>query len=293
VAQRLNRLGHEVTIYEKAPQLCGLLRFGIPHFKLNKSVIDRRLSVMEAEGIHFVPNAEVGLSVSIETLRQSYDALCICIGSGEPRDLPIEGRQLSGVHFALDFLIQQNKRLAGLPITEPEILAKGKRVLVIGGGDTGADCVGTANRQGAVSVTQVEILPQPPVDENPETPWPYWPNILKTSTSHEEGCTRLWSLSAKRFLGQNGQVTGAELVEMDWVKDPVSGQTVPRETPHTTLIEADLVLLAMGFVHPVHEGLLDDLKVAYDRRGNVAVDGQGIALPGVFAAGGAASEPVW
>jgi glutamate synthase (NADPH/NADH) small chain len=288
-AQRLNRMGHEVTIYEKAPQLGGLLRFGIPNFKLNKSVIDRRLSVMEAEGIHFVPNAEVGVSVSIDTLRQSYDALCICIGSGEPRDLPIEGRQLAGIHFALDFLIQQNRRLAGLPITEPEILAKGKRVLVIGGGDTGADCVGTANRQGAISVTQIEILPQPPVDDNPDTPWPYWPNILKTSTSHEEGCKRLWSLSAKRFLGQNGQVTSAELVEMDWVKDPVSGQMVPRETSHTTLMETDLVLLAMGFVHPVHEGLLDELKVSYDRRGNVAVDGQGVALPGVFAAGDAAS----
>jgi len=288
-AYNLNRMGHEVTVYEKAPQIGGLLRFGIPNFKLNKNVIDRRLALMEAEGIHFVTNAEVGKTISVKEIKSKSDAICITIGAGKARDLVAEGRDLNGVHFALDFLIQQNRLLAGLPIEGQEINAKGKRVLVIGGGDTGSDCVGTSNRQGALEITQIEILPKPPVGENPQTPWPNWPNILKTSSSHEEGCTRRWSLTTKRFVGKNGQLTGVEIAEVEWNVD-ANGRYVMTETGKTETIKADLVFLAMGFVHPEHEGLLDELSVAYDTRGNVSVGKQNeSSVKGVFACGDAAT----
>ncbi|MDP4278183.1 MAG: glutamate synthase subunit beta, partial [Bacteroidota bacterium] len=253
-AKNLNRKGHEVTVYEKAPQIGGLLRFGIPNFKLNKNIIDRRIELMEAEGVKFVPNAEIGSGKTFKEILDSSDAVCVCIGSGVPRDIQAEGRELKGIHFALDFLKQQNYRMAGLPFKEEDINAKGKRVLVIGGGDTGSDCVGTANRQGAKEVTQIEILPKPPEFENPDTPWPNWPNVLKTSTSHEEGCNRKWCLTAKRFIGKNGQLSEVEVVEVEWTKDPASGRFCMKETGNVQTIKADLVLLAMGFVHPAHEG---------------------------------------
>jgi len=290
VAYRLNRLGHEVTVYEKDPQVGGLMRFGIPDFKLNKNIIDRRLEQMEAEGITFVTNAEVGKTISIKDLKTQFDAVCITIGAGVPRDLKVEGRELNGVHFALDFLFQQNYRLAGLPIEGPEITAKGKRVLVIGGGDTGSDCVGTSNRQGATEVTQIEILTMPPVGDNPATPWPNWPNILKTSSSHEEGCIRRWCLTTNRFIGKDGQLTGVEIAEVEWVTDPKTGRQSMQPTLKTEILEADIVFLAMGFTNPVHEGLLNELTVEYDARGNVKTGANNeSSLKGVFAAGDAAT----
>lgn len=290
-AYNLNRKGHEVTVYEKSPKVGGLLRFGIPDFKLNKNIIDRRLGLLEDEGVKFVTNAEVGKDISIEQIRKENDAVCITIGAGEPRDLKAEGRELKGIHYALDFLKQQNRRLAGLPIKGEEINAKGKRVLVIGGGDTGSDCVGTANRQGAIEITQIEILPKPPENENPLTPWPLYPNVLKTTSSHEEGCVRRWSLSTRKFIGDSkGNLTGVEIVEVEWEKDPKTGRQMMKEVGKPEIIKADLVFLCMGFVHPVHEGLLDGLKLTYDKRGNVLVNADGeSSAEGIFAAGDAAT----
>jgi glutamate synthase (NADPH) small chain len=289
-AYRLNRLGHEVTVYERDPHIGGLMRFGIPDFKLNKNIIDRRLVQMEAEGIKFVTNAEVGKNIAIKDLKAQYDAICITIGAGVPRDLKVEGRELNGIHFALDFLFQQNYRLAGLPIEAPEITAKGKRVLVIGGGDTGSDCVGTSNRQGAIEVTQIEILPMPPVGDNPATPWPNWPNVLKTSSSHEEGCIRRWCLTTNRFIGKDGKLTGVEIAEVEWVTDPATGRQNMKPTGKTETLEVDIVFLAMGFTNPVHEGLLNELTVEYDARGNVKTNVKNeSSLKGIFAAGDAAT----
>lgn len=289
-ANRLNQMGHEVTVYEKDPEIGGLMRFGIPNFKLNKNIIDRRLAILKAEGIHFVTSAEVGKNIQIKDLQKSNDAVCITIGAGEPRNLDIEGRDIKGVYFALEFLKQQNQVLEGLPIDGEEITAKGKHVLVIGGGDTGSDCVGTSNRQGALDVTQIEILPKPPEGENPQTPWPFWPNILKTSSSHEEGCIRRWCLTTKRFIGQDGHLTGVEIAEVEWCKNPSNGCFMMKETGKTEILKVDLVLLAMGFVHPEHEGLLNELNVVYDKRGNVSVGVQNnSSVEGVFAAGDAAT----
>ncbi|GHT42218.1 dihydropyrimidine dehydrogenase subunit A [Bacteroidia bacterium] len=285
-ADMLNRQGHSVTVYEKDESIGGLLRLGIPDFKLNKDIIDRRLAILKEEGILFETGVEVGKAVSAAQLLAQFDAVCLAIGAGVPRDLPIEGRNLSGIHFALDFLKQQNRTVAG-QTTPPaqQISAKGKKVLVIGGGDTGSDCVGTSIRQKATSVTQIEILPQPPEDTNPDTPWPQYPNILKTSSSHKEGCTRRWSLASKRFIGENGALTGVEVVEVEWTKDE-SGRFTMHETGKPEIIPADLVLLSMGFTSPVHEGLLDDLGVKYDARGNVeAVKANESSVKKVFVAG--------
>ncbi|MDR0768989.1 MAG: glutamate synthase subunit beta [Dysgonamonadaceae bacterium] len=269
-ADILNRKGHRVTVYEKDEAIGGLLRLGIPDFKLSKEIIDRRLKFLEAEGIIFKTGIEVGKNLSAGELLSSFDAVCLTTGAGVPRDLPVEGRDLKGIHFALDFLKQQNRIVAGQTIQASGLIsAKGKKVLVIGGGDTGSDCVGTSIRQKAASVTQIEILPQPPVAENPDTPWPYYPNILKTSSSHEEGVLRRWSLASKRFIGTKGKLTGVEVVEVEWTKDE-SGRFAMKETGKQEVIPADLVLLSMGFTQPVHEGLLDDLGVKYDARGNVA-----------------------
>ena len=285
-ADLLNRQGHSVTVYEKDESIGGLLRLGIPDFKLNKDIIDRRLAILKAEGIRFETGVEVGKTVSAAQLLAQFDAVCLAVGAGVPRDLPIEGRNLSGIHFALDFLKQQNRTVAG--VTTPpvqQISAKGKKVLVIGGGDTGSDCVGTSIRQKATSVTQIEILPQPPEGTNPDTPWPNYPNILKTSSSHKEGCTRRWSLASKRFMGENGALTGVEVVEVEWTKDE-SGRFTMKETGKPEIIPADLVLLCMGFTSPVHEGLLDDLGVKYDARGNVeAVKANESSVKKVFVAG--------
>jgi len=288
-AYNLNRKGHEVTVYEKSPKPGGLLRFGIPNFKLNKNIIDRRLALMEAEGIRFVNNAEVGKNISIKGIREVNDAICLCIGAGKPRDLSVDGRELKGIYFALEFLTRQNYKLAGLPIEGEDINAKGKRVLVIGGGDTGSDCVGTSNRQGAAEVIQIEILPMPPVSDNQLSPWPNWPDILKTSSSHEEGCTRRWCLTTRRFIGKDGHLTGVEIAEVEWITDSATGRIIMKETGKTEIIRADLVFLAMGFVHPEHDGLLDELGVTYDNRGNITTDSRNASsVKRFFAAGDAA-----
>lgn len=288
-ADLLNRAGHSVTVFEKNDAIGGLLRYGIPDFKLNKGIIDRRLGLFEEEGIVFKTNMNVGVDISKEELLNGFDAVLLAIGAEQPRDLPVEGRELDGVHFAMDFLTQQNKVNAGQAIPEDErLLAKGKNVLVIGGGDTGSDCVGTSVRQKAKSITQIEILPKPPDERSPGDPWPYWPNILRTSSSHKEGCERRWSLSTKKFIGENGVVKQVEVVTVEWDKDE-NGRWVMNEVPGTSeIIDADLVLLSMGFTQPVHNGLLDELGVKFNKRGNIEVnDKKQTSLNKVFAAGDA------
>ena len=290
-ANQLNRRGHSVTVFEKNEAAGGLLRFGIPDFKLNKSVIDRRVALMEEEGVEFRYGVEVGKDIAADEILRDFDAVCVAIGSGVPRDLKVEGRDLKGVHFALELLQQQNRVNAGVEIPKGErISAKGKHVLVIGGGDTGSDCVGTANRQGALSVTQIEIMPKPPVGENPDTPWPYWPVILKTSSSHEEGCERRWLLDTRAIKGEDGKVTEVEVEEVEWQKDPETGRMNLIHTGKTETIKAGLVLLAMGFTNPVQEGLLEQLGDEKDGRKNVKVDAcQRSSVDKVFAAGDAST----
>ncbi len=287
-ANQLNKRGHLVTVYEKDEAIGGLLRFGIPDFKLNKKIIDRRLAILEEEGIKFVCNAYIGVNVSIEKLVEEYDAICIAIGAGQPRDIQVEGRNLKGIHFALDYLQQQNRVVSEAVIPKEErIFAKGKHVLVIGGGDTGSDCVGTANRQGAVKITQIEIMPKPPVSDNPDSPWPYYQFVLKTSSSHKEGCERRWALDTRKFIGENGQVTAVEVEEVKWEKDQ-SGRLQLIRTGNVDVIQADLVFLAMGFVHPVQEGLVEQLNLAVDGRKNIAVSkSMETSYAKVFAAGDA------
>ena len=292
-ANQLNRRGHSVTVCEKNEAPGGLLRFGIPDFKLDKSVIDRRVALMEAEGVEFRCGVNVGRDIKATQLLEDYDAVCLAIGAEEPRDLRVEGRELKGVHFALELLRQQNRVNAGRKFTEKErVTAKGKNVLVIGGGDTGSDCVGTSHRQGAISVTQIEIMPKPPVDDNPDTPWPYWPVVLKTSSSHEEGCDRRWLLDTRRFIPDDkGCVSEVEVEEVEWEKDSSNGRMNLVHTGRKSTIKAELVLLAMGFTNPLAEGLLDQLGVEKDARGNVKVDPLTHAtdVDKVFAAGDVAS----
>ena len=290
-ANRLNHAGYDVTVFEKDEAAGGLLRFGIPDFKLNKSVIDRRIDLMENEGVKFVYNTTVGKDISTGEILEKYDAVCVAIGSGVPRDLNVEGRELKGIHFALELLKQQNRVVAGKEFdNESRITAKGKNVLVIGGGDTGSDCVGTANRQGALSVTQIEIMPKPPVDENPATPWPYWPVVLKTSSSHEEGCERRWLLDTKKFIGNGDNVAAVEVEEVEWQKDEKTGKMNLLHTGRISTIKAELVLLAMGFTNPVYDGLIKELNVELDCRKNVKVDGnQSTSVDKVFAAGDAST----
>ena len=246
-ANQLNRKGYEVTVFEKHEAAGGLLRYGIPNFKLLKAIIDRRIRLMEQEGITFLYNQ----AIDPTHLPAGFDAVCLCMGAETPRDLPIEGRELKGIHFALDMLSQQNRILAGTSFPkEQQVNAKGKKVLVIGGGDTGSDCIGTSNRQGATSVTQIEIMPKPPVGDNPATPWPMYPQVLKTTSSHEEGCTRRWSLTSNRFIGKNGKVTGVEVEEVEWIPSKDGSRPTMRPTGKKEVIEADLVLLAMGFLRP-------------------------------------------
>lgn len=283
----LNRAGHTVTVFEKNDAIGGLLRYGIPDFKLNKGVIDRRINIFMEEGIEFKTNMNVGIDISKEDLLKEYDAVLLAMGAENPRDLNVEGRELDGVHFAMEFLMQQNKINKGQEISDNErILAKDKKVLVIGGGDTGSDCVGTSIRQKAASVTQIEILPKPPEKREDHNPWPYWPNILRTSSSHLEGCERRWSLSTKKLIGENGKVKQVEVAQVDWKKDE-NGRWNMAEVPGTNeIIEADLVLLSMGFTQPVHSGLLDNLGLEYDQRGNVKVNElKQTSIDKVFAAG--------
>lgn len=260
-ANQLNQKGYEVTVFEKLEYVGGLLRFGIPNFKLQKGIINRRIQVMEAEGITFQTNADIDLN----HLPEGFDAYCICTGTPEARDLKIPGRELKGIHFAMEMLAQQNRVLAGQTFSKEErISAKGKHVLVIGGGDTGSDCIGTSNRQGAVSVTQIEIMPKPPVGQNPATPWPQWPVVLKTSSSHEEGCERRWSLTSNQFIGENGHVTGVEVEEVEWVPNPEGGRPIMRPTGKKEILKADLVLLAMGFLKPEHPAYAENVFLAGD-----------------------------
>lgn len=290
-ANQLNRRGHSVTVFEKNEAIGGLLRFGIPDFKLNKSIIDRRVTLMTEEGVEFKPGVEVGKDIAVEDIVRDYDAVCIAIGAEVPRDLKVEGRDLKGVHFALELLQQQNRVNAGREISRDDrISAKGKNVLVIGGGDTGSDCVGTANRQGALSVTQIEIMPKPPEGENPATPWPYWPVVLKTSSSHDEGCNRRWLLDTRRIIGENGKVTEVEVEEVRWEKDEATGRMNLIHTGNVERIKAELVLLAMGFTNPVQDGILKQLEIEKDARGNVKVDDkQQSSIDKVFAAGDAST----
>lgn len=291
VAALLNHKGYTVTVFEKDDVIGGLLRYGIPDFKLNKKIIDRRLNILKEEGVIFKTNINVGLDISGATLLNEFDAICLAIGAMKPRDLPVEGRDLQGIYFAMDFLTQQNRVVSGESFAENQrISAKNKNVLVIGGGDTGSDCVGTANRQKANSITQIEILPKPPLKRTPDNPWPYWPNTLKTSSSHEEGCTRMWNLTTKRFIGENGKVKKAEMVSVEWAES-VNGKMEFKELPGTTqLVDADMVLLSMGFVHCVHEGLVKELNLNVDERGNIAINNTfQTSNIKVFAAGDTAS----
>lgn len=264
-AQQLARAGHSVTLFEKNAFVGGLLRYGIPDFKLDKRVIERRAAQMKEEGVEIRTGVHVGIDLAARDLLAGFDAVVLSGGSEKPRDLPVPGRDLAGIHFAMEFLTQQNRRISGEGVMGgADILATGKKVVVIGGGDTGADCVGTSNRQGAASVTQIEIMPRPPEKEDKLVTWPLWPNRLRTSTSHDEGCERRWSVATQSFVGANGKVAALNCVEVDGKFQPVPG------TEFT--LEADLVLLAMGFVHPVHEGLIDGLGVEKDGRGNVLAD---------------------
>lgn len=281
-AQQLNRAGHAVTVFEKSDRIGGLLRYGIPDFKLEKRILDRRLEQMIAEGVRFETRAEVGGNVPVDEARKDFDALLIAAGAAQPRDLKVPGRELAGIHFAMDFLPQQNKRNAGDAL-ENQILATGRNVVIIGGGDTGADCLGTTHRQKALSVRQFEIMPMPPVERSPLTPWPLWPLQLRTESSHEEGGMRDWSLATTHFTGdENGRVRQLHAVR---VGPPPKFEAIPGAE---FTFDADLVLLAMGFVGPVREGMVNQLGVKLDARGDIATDQNYMSsLPGVFAAGDA------
>lgn len=286
-AQQLARAGHRVMVFEKNAKVGGLLRYGIPDFKLEKHVIDRRMAQMQAEGVAFFVNSHVGHNVSIEALVEDYDAVILAGGSEFPRDVEVPGRDLRGVGFAVPFLSQQNRRVSGESFDdEVDISAAGRHVVVIGGGDTGSDCVGTSNRHGAASITQLELLPRP--DENPDKllVWPNWPQKLRTTSSHEEGADRQWSVQTKSFSGSNGVVDTLHAVKVEW--ENVDGRWNMTEVAGSEFsIPADLVLIAAGFVHPVHQGLLEKLGVERDARGNVAAntDDYSTSVPGVFAAG--------
>jgi glutamate synthase (NADPH/NADH) small chain len=279
-AQQLNRAGHSVTVFEKADRIGGLLRYGIPDFKLEKAVLDRRLEQMRREGVAFETRAHVGKNVPVEDLRRQFDALLLAGGAESPRDLPVPGRALHGIHFAMEYLPQQNRRGAG-DLVEGQILATGKRVVIIGGGDTGADCLGTAHRQKAASVHQFEIMPQPPLERSPLTPWPLWPLQLRTESAHEEGGIRDWAVATTRFTGDDrGNVKQLHAIR---VGPPPKFEPIPGTE---FAIDADLVLIAMGFLGPVKTGLLETLGVKLDARGNIETDANYMSsVPGAFAAG--------
>ncbi|GBC94783.1 Glutamate synthase [NADPH] small chain [bacterium HR16] len=287
-AQQLNRAGHWVTVFERADRIGGLLRYGIPDFKLDKKILDRRLQLMEAEGIRFQPCVNVGVDLTAAELLAAFDAVLLTGGSTIPRDLKVPGRELKGIHFAMEYLTQQNRVNAGDYIPpEQRITAEGKRVVIIGGGDTGADCLGTAIRQGAREIYQIELLPKPPLERDELTqPWPTYPMILRTSSAHEEGGVREWSINTKWFEGdENGNVKRLHAVRLEWYTDS-TGRRQFREIPGSEFsLDVELVLLAMGFLHPQHDGLLDALGVEYDERGNVKTVNYATSVPGVFAAG--------
>lgn len=289
-AAQLNQAGHNVTVFERSERIGGLLRYGIPDFKLEKWTIDRRLAVLEEEGINFKTNASVGENTSVDSLREDFDSILLCGGSTVPRELPLPGKDLSGIQFAMDFLSQQNNRVEGSDnelinhkgdVTPSPILATDKHVIVIGGGDTGSDCVGTSNRHGAKSVTQIELLSKPPQGRTEVNPWPEWPTTLRTSSSHEEGCERDWSVLTKEFIGnEKGELTGLKIVKIKWVDRSFEEIEGTEE-----VIPCDLVLIAAGFVHPEKEGMIEQLGVELDPRGNVKTSNYQTSDENVFAAG--------
>ena len=297
-AAQLNSAGHRVTLFERDEYIGGLLTLGIPDFKLEKHVVQRRVDLMAAEGVEFKTGVHVGVNYPVEKLRNSFDAICLTSGATQPRDLPVPGRELAGVHFAMEYLVQQNRALAGKTVSAAErITAKGKRVVILGGGDTGADCLGTAHRQGAKEILQFEILPEPPPMRQVDNPWPEWPLVLRLSAAHEEGGLRDYSISTKAFSGSNGNVRRLHAVRIQWERDG-TGRMAMTEVPGSEFeVGTELVLLALGFLHPEHGSLLGDLGVALDPRGNVAVGGNMMTSePGIFAAGDmvrGASLVVW
>jgi glutamate synthase (NADPH/NADH) small chain len=286
-SQQLARAGHAVVLFEKNDRIGGLLRYGIPDFKMEKHLIDRRVEQMRAEGVEFRTGQHIGVDIDGSALLAEFDAVVLSGGSEEPRDLPVPGRELDGIHFAMNFLPQQNRRVAGDEVPG-QLTATGKHVVVIGGGDTGSDCVGTSIRQGALSVTQFEVMPRPPEDENKALTWPNWPMKLRTSSSQEEGCERDWAVGTKAFSGAEGKVKKLHAHRVEWLKDAVSGQLSMREQPGSDFeLPADLVLLAMGYLHPRRGGLIEQLGVALDSRGNVAADTEAYqtSVAKVFSAG--------
>jgi glutamate synthase (NADPH/NADH) small chain len=286
-ADLLNKAGHTVTLFESADSVGGYLRYGIPNFKLNKYVIDRRVNLLIEEGLIIKTGITVGKDIPAIRLRKEFDAICIAVGAREVRDLPIEGRYLQGIHLALNYLTQQNRVVKGDAIPEDQLIrAYDKNVVVIGGGDTGADCVGTANRQGAKCVNQLELLPKPPEHRTGLEPWPLWPKLLKTSSSHEEGCDRLWNVSTKRFIGDQGVVKKLTVVKVEWTIGEDGRQVMTEVAGSEFELEADLVLIAMGFVHVVHAGLVHDLAVELDARGNIKINQNCMtSIDGIFSAG--------
>jgi glutamate synthase (NADPH/NADH) small chain len=291
-AQQLARAGHDVVVYEKQERIGGLVRFGIPDFKLEKTMLDRRMGQMRAEGVEFHTNVNVGVDLPVKKLVDDFDAVVLAGGSEKPRDLPVPGRELKGVYFAMEFLKGNTKKVQGIKDPQDDFIsAEGKHVLVIGGGDTGSDCIGTSNRHGAASVTQIEILPQPPEKEDKETVWPYWPNKMRTSSSQEEGCERMWCVATKAFHDDgNGNVKSATCVKVEWQQDDKGNWQMSEVAGSEFELKADLVTLAMGFVHPIHEGMIKELDVALDGRGNVKADTEGneaykTSIDGVFSAG--------
>ncbi len=297
-ADMLNRDGHTVTVFESEDSLGGYLRFGIPDFKLDKKIIDRRVDLLKKEGIEFKTGVMVGRDISTSRLSADFDAVMLGIGAREPRDLNIGGRSLNGIYFAMEYLDQQNRRVRGDQIPEDEIIkAINKKVVVIGGGDTGSDCVGNANRQGASSIIQIEILPEPSDHRTSNDPWPLWPKVKKTSSSHEEGCERLWSVKTLRFYGDDGDVNKISAIRVNWEKD-ADGRMVMNEIPGSEFeLQADLVFLSMGFMHVAHEGLVKDFNIKLDSAGNIEIDDNFMtSADGVFSAGDSvrgASLVVW
>jgi len=288
VADSLNKAGYRATVFDEAPEPGGILRYGIPEFKLEKWVVERRLRLMEAEGVVFETGVKVGDDVSYHYLQSRYDAICLACGARGPRDLSIPGRDYTGIFFAMDYLTQQNKRLGGESLQPSlEIAADGKAVVIIGGGDTGSDCLGTALRQGARQVTQLEILPEPPMERDASTPWPMWPLVLRDSHAHKEGGSLQWAVTAKAFIGENRLVKKVACVEIEWQPAPAGKGRIPVEKPGTEFeIEADLVILAMGFIGPGPSKLVDELDLQLDNRKNVKADhNQMTSMDGVFVAG--------
>jgi glutamate synthase (NADPH) small chain len=285
-AAQLNKAGHWVTVFERSDRIGGLLRYGIPDFKLEKNIVERRIRLMEQEGIIFRTNAHVGVNISAQHLQKEFDAVVVCGGASAPRDLPIPGRNLKGVHFAMDFLPQQNKRVAGDRIFSGDILATGKNVLVIGGGDTGSDCVGTSNRQGAKSVTQIELLAKPPLSRGENNPWPLWPMVLMTSSSHEEGVNREWAILTKEFVGDNnGRLTGLKVVDIRWRLNEKGKMGFEEIAGTERVIPCELALLAIGFTGAEKGGMVEELKLELDERTNIKSANYMTSVEGIFAAG--------